>query len=200
MLYPYLLNSLQDRGEIHSLDLTFYKDEGSRLHTTLYRKPTDHNSLLHYRSFHPYHQRNNIPYGQFQRLRKICDCDSDYHIQSQNMSQRFLNRSYKKSAISAAQNRAAALDRQTLLQPSEDASGVYFSTIYSLQASKIKQIINSNWDILRSDPFLKDIFQHPPTFCYRKAPSLKDKLSRSYLPARRESHWLRRPKVTFQCL
>ncbi len=85
------------REKIHFLDLTIYKEEDNRLHTSLCRKPTHRNSLLHYGSFHPYHQRNNIPYGWFQRLKMICDCDSDFHIQSQNMSQRFLNRSYKKN-------------------------------------------------------------------------------------------------------
>ncbi len=72
------------KEKINFLDLTIYKGDDNKLQTTLVRKPTDCNSLLHYGSFHPFHLKNNIPFGQFQRLRRICDLDSDFQTQSQH--------------------------------------------------------------------------------------------------------------------
>lgn len=39
-----------------------------------------------------------------------------------------------------------------------------------------------------------------PTFCYKRAPTLKDKLSHSYLPAKKDGIWLKRPVGTYKCL
>lgn len=51
----------------------YAKGEDDKLHTTLFRKPTDCNSVLY--TMGSYHQKNKIPYGQFQRVKIICDQD-----------------------------------------------------------------------------------------------------------------------------
>lgn len=191
-------------NEINFLDLTVYRKD-HQLHTTLYRKPTDRNTILHYQSYHPQHLKDNIPYGQFQRLKRICDQDEDFCEQSDRMSKRFHERSYKRSVVSAARTKAASTNRSSLLQPSTKRkkrknTGVCFVTRYSTHAPEIRRIIRSNWDILKSDPTLHDTFKDFPMFCYRRAPSLKDRLTRSYLPARKKEHWLKKPIGTFKCL
>ncbi len=55
---------------------------------------------------------------------------------------------------------------------------------------EIKRIINQNWGIIQS---LREIFfQEPPMVSYRKAPTIKDKVVRSYLPAMKRTTWLAR--------
>lgn len=192
------------KDKIHFLDLTISRGEDQKLHTTLFRKPTDRNSILHYHSFHPQHLKDNIPYGQFQRLRRICDQETEFKTQSDLMSKRFQERSYRKSVISTAQTRAASTSRHCLLQSSNKRknkkSNVCFVTRHSTKAKQIKKIIQSNWDILRSDPSLNEIFLNMPTFCFKRAPSLRDRLTQSYLPARRKDQWLKRPEGIFKCL
>ncbi len=73
------------------LDLTIFKGSDGQLHTTLFKKSTSHNTILRADSFHPRHLNGNIPYGQFQRLRRICDQETDFEEQAQIMSNRFLD-------------------------------------------------------------------------------------------------------------
>ncbi|KAJ1206431.1 hypothetical protein NDU88_001836 [Pleurodeles waltl] len=54
------------------LDLLIYEHEGG-LSTEVYYKPTDRNNLLQYQSFHPRALRDNLPVGQFLRLRRNCE-------------------------------------------------------------------------------------------------------------------------------
>ncbi|KAJ1108612.1 hypothetical protein NDU88_005988 [Pleurodeles waltl] len=54
------------------LDLLIYEHDGG-LSTEVYYKPTDCNNLLQYQSFHPRALRDNLPVGQFLRLRRNCE-------------------------------------------------------------------------------------------------------------------------------
>lgn len=60
---------------INFLDLNVITD-GRRLHTSIYRKP---NTILRADSFHPHGLILNIPVGQFLRLRRICETDTDFN-------------------------------------------------------------------------------------------------------------------------
>lgn len=66
-------------------------------------------------------------------------------------------------------------------------------------AYNIKDIINKNWDILLSNAFLCYVFSKPPRFCFRRAPTLKDSLVRSHLPAPKSRSWFLQPKGTYRC-
>lgn len=59
--------------KIDFLDLTIMKTSDGHLHTTLFHKPTDRNTLLRAHSFHPPALKQNIPFAQFQRLKRIFD-------------------------------------------------------------------------------------------------------------------------------
>ena len=65
------LSLVYSQSEINYLDLKITKSPTGDLHTTIFRKPTDRNTILHANSFHPPHLIKNIPFGQFQRLRRI---------------------------------------------------------------------------------------------------------------------------------
>ena len=56
---------------IDFLDTTVYI-KNRRLHTTIFTKPTDKQNYLHYKSEHPLPLKNNIPFGQILRIKRIC--------------------------------------------------------------------------------------------------------------------------------
>lgn len=70
------LTSQISETPIDFLDLTLMK-QGNRISTSLYRKPTATNSVLHYDSFHPDHLKKGIPYGQFLKLKRNCTNDQN---------------------------------------------------------------------------------------------------------------------------
>ncbi len=86
------VNLEYEKTEIHVLDLTIRKDAQGYHYTSVYREPTDRNTILHGESFHPPCLMKNIPYGQFQRLRWICDSDKDFKVQSTILTQQFEQR------------------------------------------------------------------------------------------------------------
>ena len=127
------------------------------------------NTLLRADSFHPPHLIENVPYGQFQRLRRLCGKEEEFIKQADDMSARFHNRSYNSDVITRARTKAHALERSSLLTKkvrSENASNrstrPVFVTQYSTQAKQISRIVNKNWGIIESDPVLKQIFPEPP--------------------------------------
>ncbi|XP_069624214.1 uncharacterized protein [Ranitomeya imitator] len=93
------LTSSFSQTEVEFLDLKLYPGDGY-VQTTLYRKPTAVNSLLHFSSFHPQHLKKGIPKGQFYRIRRNCSTQEDFRKHSQDLTQRFKNRGYpRKMAV-----------------------------------------------------------------------------------------------------
>lgn len=192
-----------DRNKINFLDLSICKDATGNLHTSIYRKDTHKNTILHSSSFHPDTLINNIPLGQFQRLRRICDTDTDFETQSREMYNRFRERNYSPEILDAALSKASVLERKSLLErkpKTNKKDQVYFSTRYSTQSYAIRNIIKRNWDLIRSDETLQRVFPDSPVFSFRRAPTLGDKLVRSHQPATETVTWLPKvPNGTFKC-
>ena len=82
-----------------------------------YRKPTDMYRYLHYRSFHPVHQKRSIPYSQIVSVRRICSDKRDFFHHTNEMISYLLTRQYPFKLLLDSQTKAAQLDRATLLQP-----------------------------------------------------------------------------------
>ena len=192
------------KTKVNFLDLSISKGEEGQLHTTVYRKPTDRNTVLKADSFHPNWLKNNIPFGQFQRLRRICDTDKEFEEQATVMSNRFAQRGYKTKTVQDAYKKAQSASRSDLLnnKKTRESLGqqVYFVTTYSAVSNPLKRIIQSNWDLISSDPTLREVFPTPPKVSFKRAPTLRDRLVPSHLPADKKKTWLHRsPKGTFKC-
>ncbi|XP_054871029.1 uncharacterized protein LOC118470507 isoform X2 [Amphiprion ocellaris] len=190
--------------EINFLDLLISLDEQGSIHTSLFRKSTDRNTVLHAESFHPKSLIENIPFGQFQRLKRICNSQTDFNTQATEMQQRFVQRGYKAKTLSGALTRAKTLDRRNLLirrqrAPSQTKNRIFCTLQYSNMAYKIKNAITKNWSILACDPSLGPLFSEPPRFAFKKAPTLKDKIVKNYLPASKLETFFKKPIGTFRC-
>lgn len=77
----------------------------SGIETTLYRKPTDHNTILHGESYYSVSLKRSLPISQFSRVRRICSSNKDFQQQSQILSERFRKRSYREEWIQSAVSR-----------------------------------------------------------------------------------------------
>ena len=78
--------------EINFLDTTIVISPNGRLTTKVFKKPTDRSSYLHNTSYHPNSLKNNIPYGQALRLKKICSSETDYRKSLDEMKSLFEKR------------------------------------------------------------------------------------------------------------
>ena len=87
-------NHISDQ-ELPFLDLLIVINHG-QLHTKTYSKPTDRNSLLRFDSHHPKALRENLPYGQFLRIRRNCSQLSDYDDQAKHLSTKLDTKGYPK--------------------------------------------------------------------------------------------------------
>ena len=168
---------------IHFLDVSVYK-HNNKLHSTIYRKPTDRNTLLHASSYHPSHLKDNLPVGQFMRLRRLCSNKRDFISKSADMQMRFSERGYGRRTTSRAFKRALHSHRDTLLEPrATDSTSSQRTTMtlqYSPLANKIRRCILKHWHILQ----LHDSFTLPPRIAFTRNPNIRNKLVKtSHFPS-----------------
>lgn len=193
------------QDSINFLDLTVSIDQQGSLHTTIFRKKTSRNTILRADSFHPPHLIENIPFGQFQRLRRICDDEAEFEKQANDMTDRFRKRAYRSHTVERARSSAHALNRSDTLikkhrnRNNNKKSRPFFVTQYSTEAKQVTRIIKENWAIINSDPELQQVFPEPPLVSYKRAPTLRDKLVHSHLPPERKESWLKRPVGVYRC-
>ncbi len=180
--------------EIHFLDLLISVNDNRRLETSIYRKNTDRNTILHATSFHPDHLIENIPYGQFIRLRRICSNEEDYHIKAKEMSERFEQRGYDKSLIDRAIEKANRKEREELLNPAptqhDDKNDITFVTEYSTASRQLKQIINRHWKVLECDPSLDHLSSSRPRFCFKRGRNVRNSVVSSMYSEPTQTNWL----------
>ena len=101
--YPLFNFTTEYNGEkIHFLDLVIIVNFEKKLETSVDRKTTDRNTILHASIFHPEHKIKNIPYGQFVRLSRIYRNEKGNEIKVHEMSQRLRQRGYDETLIDQA--------------------------------------------------------------------------------------------------
>ena len=105
--------------EINFLDTTVIINNDRSLTTKLHTKETDRNAYLHYNSYHPTCMKNNIPYGQALRIKKICTDEMDVNTSLQNMRENFISRGYPRDIIEKHLDKVKTIDRQELLKQSD---------------------------------------------------------------------------------
>lgn len=83
-----------EKDRLSFLDVFISKNTVGTLDTTIYRKPTATNSLLHWKSSHPTPLKKGIPCGQCLRLRRNCSTKAKFCKQSTELQIRFRNKAY----------------------------------------------------------------------------------------------------------
>ncbi|CAJ0959959.1 unnamed protein product, partial [Ranitomeya imitator] len=175
------LTALFSTSMVDFLDLKIMKN-GTQIQTKLFRKTTATNSLLHFMSFHPQHLRNNLPKGQFLRVRHNCSADADFREDVLDLMTRLAKRGYPGRVTSRAFQHSASNKKRTLLQPKiwDQPCTTNLVTVYNNQWHHVQDVLNRYWCILLSDPKLRPFISDTPKIVARKAKNLKDHLTTSH--------------------
>ncbi len=164
------------------LDTTVKIDTDRKVYTTLYSKPTDTHNYLLYTSAHPRHCKDNTPFSQLLRIRKICKMDSDFVENAEMILGHFHRRGYPLELLKSAWQKAKNLDRATLLSekqvpdPPSTEINFFLTTTYNPAAPDLKGLFTKNWDLISIPPYDLNINQTQIKKGYRRCPNLKDKL------------------------
>ncbi|XP_078533257.1 uncharacterized protein LOC144819159 [Lissotriton helveticus] len=81
-----------------------------------HHKPTAKNNLLEFSSFHPRPLRENLPYGQYLRLRRNCSDTNEYKIQANELTEKLKSRGYPTTILNKGNKRARNQPRAALLE------------------------------------------------------------------------------------
>lgn len=168
---------------ISFLDVQIIKNSAGQLTTDLYRKPTAGNTLLHASSPHPCPLIRSIPYAQYLRLKRNCTEDGDFRRQANALRTRLLARGYNRTTLRKAFNKALAQDRQTLLFGPPRPKKPYMTKIitkFSTHHHQLRNILSNHWHILTDHHTLRKYIKPTPDLVFRRATSLKDRLTHSH--------------------
>ena len=166
---------------VHFLDTTVIK-VGTKLHTKLYTKPTDSHQYLDYRSCHPRNQKDNIPFSQALRIRKICSRIEDYEFYSERLKKYFLAKHYPSSLLDNAIEKARKTDRMELLQSqckNKSNSCIPLSLTYHPNLNRIPKILQTNYKNFIENPVTNHFSQHRVLTAFKKATNLRQILVKS---------------------
>lgn len=113
---------------------------------------------------------DNIPYGQFVRLKHICNKDNDSDVKAREMKTRFVQREYKDHVTDTAINKSKVLNREELFVSSCRLADnrVTFVSEYNTISGRVENIIKKHWSVLKCDPALQHISASMPMFCYKR--------------------------------
>ncbi|XP_075423902.1 uncharacterized protein LOC142464305 [Ascaphus truei] len=175
------------------LDLVLEVDEDANLLTKTHFKALSVNNYVHAESNHASRWLNNIPLGQFHRMKRNCTKDGDFVTQSQLLELKFRDKEFDTQLVKQSFDRVAALDRSSLLEQSRNkrinnmkhytrhtpdtSMSLRFITGYNQSANTIGRILNKHWDILKCDPHLGPHLLDKASIVFRKARNMKNILA-----------------------
>ena len=176
------------REKIDFLDTTVNITKEKTLETTLYRKPTDRNAYLHYNSYHPLQQKNNIPYGQYLRAKKICSNTTEANNAILAVREKFQKRGYPTKVLDEQLRKSETITREELLTEKTKKAGskIPFTVTFNKTLPDIRQTIDKNWHLLLTNPDIAQTFPEKPTLAFRRNQNLKDLIGETHLSRNRK--------------
>lgn len=156
---------------------------GDTLKTKLYRKPTDRQQYLHFKSSHPKHCKTSIPFSQAHRLRRICSDLNDFDRNADNLKAVLTKQSYPAPIVDRAIERARLLDRETIIhQPRRTVPNNQQTNLvvtYAANLPNLNNILRKHYSILQQSERLHSVFSEPPRVVFRRGRNLRDILVQS---------------------
>ena len=171
------------KTEVNFLDTTVKIENNGNLSTKLYRKPTDRNAYLHYNSYHPMKQKENIPYGQFLRAKKICSNVKEANKTITGIETKFTKRGYPTNKIKEQKQKAGMVNREELLQEKDKTSSkrIPFTTTFNKNLPNISSTIDKHWHLLQTNPKIAAACKEKPVIAFRRNKNLRDLIGQTHL-------------------
>ena len=150
-----------------------------KLKSNLYSKPTDAFLYLNKTSSHPKHVTNNIPKGQFIRIRRICSDKQDYHSNCDRLCSFFVKRGYDIKFLRRVVQDVSKIDRALLLQDKKkedakkDPQMIFVCEWHPILAA-VPSILKKHFPILQNDTRTSGIFPSNPMVAYRRPKCIKN--------------------------
>lgn len=119
-----------------------YRKQGT-LATQTFRKTIDQNSYLHYESFHPVHLQQNLPFGQFLRIRRNSTDSRDYQRDCRILRNQLENRGYLEDIIRRATFQANGVGSSSLFhdQRTPEVNRITCDFQYTFLSNSIRRIL-----------------------------------------------------------
>ena len=156
---------------------------GKRISTSLYSKETDAHLYLNAKSSHPRHVIKNLPKGQFIRIRRICSEDSEFDRHARQTKKYFVQRGFTEKHLQETIESVKRISREKLLEDQgkkaeKDPHAIFVCTWHP-KLRELPSILNKNYEILKNDPRLRDVFSEKPTVAFRRKKNLRNILCRN---------------------
>lgn len=124
------------------------------------------------------------------RIYQNCSNLQDYENQSNILIDRFVEKGYKRKSLETLKEKVRLMDRNIMIEGKKYKKKnqhieVAFLTGYNRQHKSVK-VLKKHWSILQSDTTLKSILPNKPTFIYRRAPSVRNRLVHNALDPPRQ--------------
>ena len=183
-------------------------DSEGRLSTTLYCKPNDSHSYLHYESAHPIMVKKGLPYSEFLRVKRICSNSQDFDQNCAMLGAHFIRRGYPLQVLDEAYAKVKNMSRIALLtepDPDFDAGTgthnvdnsttsdterpkVFSITTFNPAGNPNQQLIKGNWNLLGKSNTTFHLYRHQVVHGYRRPTNLRDMLVHSRLKITRSTN------------
>ncbi|XP_043943205.1 kinesin-like protein KIF21A [Protopterus annectens] len=180
------------KESISYLDLLICKGEGG-FRSNIYRKENYSNSLLHFNSNHPFHQRKGLIKAQMVRTSRLVSQDDEYREEMFKLIGMFIDRGYPlklllsvKRDINRRRNDKYApilkggLNIREMIERSEEEqnSSLRLVVKFSEMSPAIVRMVKEVWNFSLSEE-VKKILGKSPYVVYSRGENMKDILEKS---------------------
>lgn len=159
------------------LDIKIFINSDRTIGTTLFRKPSVGNSLLHTNISHPLSMITNVLYGQYLRLRRNCNESVHFEHEAKTLIDRLRLWGYSNKCLRKAYIRAKKQDRSHLIhgQTPKPDPGLRLITRFSGQHRQVRNLLQKHWYLLMGDSNVSKHLKDHPEITYRWSRSIRDR-------------------------
>ena len=143
----------KNNEQLPFLDVLVELKQG-KLSTDIYYKPTDTKQYLTYKSCHPKHTKNNIPYNLARRICSIVSEESNREKRLCELKAYLLQRGYPINVIRNGITKAKAIPRYELRQEkvrAELPEVIPYVSTFNPKHPEIYSLIHNNMSVLNND-------------------------------------------------
>ena len=172
--------------KVNFLDVTVSKsdDLGFVTEVYMYVKSTNIHQYVEYSSCHPISCKNDIPFSQCKRYRRIISDDDKFDESVSQLRDFFLERNYPENVVDHALDQVSSLSQEQALQFSDKSRNknlIPFVVEYNPSLSNIGLILNKYWDLLQIShkDSVKYVHEYKPILTFKRPRNLRDFLVHS---------------------